>query len=67
MPVFDILECLGFGDIKDMDNTVSVFEIGGYETTISLLTGRIPHLKTIYLAIFIEILDVEIDANSILI
>jgi hypothetical protein len=42
---------------------VGIFQIRRNETAISFLSGRVPHLQTVVLAVFIDVFDAEIDSD----
>ena len=66
MPLSDSIKGRSLVDFEYMDNTVCIFKVCGNETTVSFLTGGVPHLETVILPVSTEIFDIEIDANGVL-
>ena len=66
MPLSDPIEGGSLVDFEYMDDAVCIFEVGGDEAAVSFLTGGVPHLETVVLAVAAEIFDIEIDANGVL-
>lgn len=63
MPRVESLQGFEAGQIKDQDDAMCIFEVGGDEASIALLAGSVPHLQAVEVAIFGDIFNVEVDAD----
>lgn len=62
VPGSQVGERFRVGDIVHKHNAMRILQICWYQTSITLLTCRIPHLQSINIAIPADIFDIEIDA-----
>ena len=63
VPHLNVQQRVGACHIVDEDCAVGVFEIGGDEAAVALLSGGVPHLHSVVVAAAHHILNVEIDAH----
>jgi hypothetical protein len=51
-------------DIENQDGAMCVLQVRGYETAVSLLTGRVPELQLVDFVVVANVLVHEVDADG---